>query len=56
MANFQVFKKFTKTEAKILIEELEQWFKDNPKRRVCNTDLFKVKKGKIKETVLRHTR
>jgi len=56
MASFLVFKKFTKTEAKILIEELEQWFKDHPKRKVCNTDLFKVKRNKIKETVYKHTK
>ena len=56
MANFLIFRKFTKAEAKILIEDLEQWFKDNPKKRVCHTDLFDVKKGKIKETVLRHTK
>jgi hypothetical protein len=29
-----------KKDAKDLIPKIEQWFKDNPKRRVCRTELW----------------
>lgn len=51
---FRIFKKLTKEEAEDNIKNLDIWFKNNPRRRVCRTDLFKVRKGHIREDVTKH--
>ncbi len=52
MSRFIVFRKLTGTEAEECIAGLEKWFANNPRRQVCNTDLFKVYRGKVRETVM----
>jgi hypothetical protein len=57
MAGFIFFKKFTPEEAKDIIVDISQWFRDNPKRRMCQTDLgFKVRRGHITEDVMARTK
>ena len=49
-----VYKKFTAEQAKGIVAKLNKWFRDNPKRRVCYTELFKFRRGHIIEDVLFH--
>ena len=37
------------------MELIEKFFLYNPKKQVCITDLFKVRRGRIVEDVLKHT-
>ena len=55
MAGLIIYKKFTLEEAEKYISQIEKWFKDNPKRKVCQTDLFKVYKGHVREEILKRT-
>ena len=55
MARFIVSKKLTIQEAVYAIIGLEKWFKENPKRRVCRTETFVVKRGMVGTEVLKHT-
>ena len=50
-----IFPKLTKKEAEKNIKDLEEWFRNNPRRKVCHTDLFKVRRSHIREDVLSHT-
>ena len=50
-----IFKKLSLTEAKRGIKQIEQWFQDNPKRRICRTDTFEVRRGRVIEDILEHT-
>ncbi|MEK6879799.1 MAG: hypothetical protein AABY22_09345 [Nanoarchaeota archaeon] len=52
--SFILFNKFNKKDAKKLLTDMEEWFKNNPKRRVCYTDLFKIRRNHIKEDILKH--
>lgn len=49
-----VYRKLTKQEAEDNIAAIEQWFKDNPKRNICRTDLFKVRRNHVREDVMEH--
>jgi len=51
-----VFKKFKLEEAIENMKLIEKWFRDNPKRKICKTNLFKIKKGYIVEEILKHTK
>ena len=55
MSSFLIFKKLTQQEAEETISQLEKWFKENPKRKICRTDLFKVRKNHVREDVMEHT-
>jgi hypothetical protein len=55
MVGFIVFKKLTKKEADENISGINQFFKDNPSRKICRTDLFKVRRGHVEEDVYSHT-
>ncbi len=52
---FVIRRKLTPEEAEETVKLLEQWFKDNPSRRVCRTDWFRVRKGHINEDVEAHS-
>ncbi len=55
MAGFIVYKKFTLKQAERCIAQLEKWFENNPKRKVCRTDLFEVRRDHVREEILKHT-
>lgn len=49
-----LMRKLTQEEAQENISQIEAWFKVNPKRRVCRSDLFKVRRGHVSEDVMKH--
>ena len=55
MVGFLVAKRLSAEEAKRVIEGIEEWFKDNPRRRICRTPVFKVRRGHVVEDVLIHS-
>jgi hypothetical protein len=55
MAGILVFKKLTAEEAIVAMGDIEKWFRNNPRRRVCNSDLFKIRRGYLVEDVLKHS-
>lgn len=55
MAGFIIFRKFSHEEARENIDAIEKWFTANPRRRICLTDLFKVRRGHVREDILKHT-
>lgn len=56
MSGFVIFKKLSIEEAVDSIKKIEQWFKDNPTRKVCRTDLFKIRRGFVGTDVLERTK
>ena len=52
---FIISRKLTIIEARKAILALAEWFRQNPKRRICRTEDFVVRKGHIAEDVLKHT-
>lgn len=55
MSGFVVFKKLSLQKTIENMLGIEKWFSENPKRRVCNTDLFKVRRGFIVRDILKHS-
>lgn len=55
MSTLVVFKKLSIKEALEYIPKIEQWFKDNPTRKICKTDLFQVRRGFVGTDILNHT-
>ncbi len=55
MAGFIIFKKLTLIEALDSIIQIQQFFRENPRRKICRTDLFKVRRNHIIEDILKHT-
>ena len=55
MARFIVSKKLTLCDAIKYIPQIEKWFKDNPKRKICQTEIFKVRRGFVGTDILNHT-
>lgn len=49
------FNKLDKKAAQNAYNGLKKWFKDNPKRKVCRTDLFVVRKASLKEDILKNS-
>ena len=52
MTGFVIYTKPSKTTLRKLVKEINKWFEDNPRRRVCNTDLLehtKIRKGRVLE-------
>lgn len=48
-------KKLTKQVAEQNIEGIEAWFKANPRKQVCRTDIFgKIRRGQVREEILKH--
>ena len=54
MARFIVTKKLTIKEALDSIVGIEKWFADNPTRKICQTDVFKVRRGFSATDILKH--
>lgn len=53
---FVVRGKLTKEQAEKDIKGIEQWFKGNPRRRVCRTDYYiNVRRNHIREDILKIT-
>ena len=56
MASIVVYGKISKEEilksAEETIQDVQKWFEDNPKRRVCNIELWYGKRGKIKRKTI----
>jgi hypothetical protein len=50
-----VTEKLTVKEAFESIPKIEEWFKQNPTRKVCQTDYFKVRRGFVGTDILKHT-
>jgi len=40
---------FTREDAEDLIERATKWFKENPRRRVCRTELSSIRRNHIRE-------
>lgn len=55
MSSFIVFPKLTVKEALENIPAIEKWFKENPTRKVCQTENFKVRRGFTGTDVLKHS-
>lgn len=55
MARFIVTPKLTIREAIEAMKGIEEWFKKNPTRKMCQTDNFKVRRGFTATDILRHT-
>ena len=50
-----IFKKLSQKNAQKAIIGINKFFEDNPKRRICRTNLFfKVRRGHVAEDVLKH--
>ncbi len=49
-----LYRKLTQEEAQVNISQIEAWFKLNPKRRVCRTELWKVRRGHVNEDIMKH--
>lgn len=47
--------KLQPAEALLTAGDIEKWFKANPKRRVCRTDRFVVKRGEVALEIIKHT-
>jgi hypothetical protein len=50
-----ITRKLTKGEAEKNILLITEWFKQHPRRKVCRTDLWKVRKQHVREDILKHT-
>lgn len=48
-----VYTPLSQREATKTYKAIKQWFVDNPKRKVCQTDLLKVRKAHLKEDFLK---
>ena len=55
MSTFIVSKKLGLKQALEVIPDIEEWFKKNPKRKFCQTETFRVRKGFVGTDVLEHT-
>ena len=55
MGRIIITRKLTMKEALESIPQIESWFKKNPKRKVCRTDTFKVRRGFAGTDILKHT-
>lgn len=49
-----VYMLLTQKEAVESFKNLKKWFKNNSKRRVCNTDRGKVRRNHLKEDFLKY--
>ena len=55
MSGFIVFRKLTVYDAIDTMIGIEKFFRENPSRKVCRTDLFEIRRGHIVEDILKHT-
>jgi hypothetical protein len=51
---FIVFKKLAQDNAQNTYDMFKEFFKNNPRRKKCNTNLFSVRRGHVKEDLLEH--
>lgn len=56
MAGFIIFSKLELHEALKNMTDIEAWFEAHPTRRVCQTDLFKVRRGHVVRDILKHVK
>lgn len=47
-------RKFTQDEVERMIEQIEQWFAAHPRRQLCRTEFFTVRRNHTREDVLAH--
>lgn len=50
-----LYRKLTQIEAEQAIRDIEKWFAEHPKRQVVYTEVFRVRRGHIKEDILAHS-
>ena len=50
-----IFRKLDRTTANKLINMANKFFKENPKRKICRTDLFDIRRGHVTEDINRHS-
>ena len=55
MSGIIVSQKLTMSESLDAIPRAEEWFKKNPKRKICRIDNFKVRRGFTGTDILKHT-
>lgn len=55
MAGFIISRKLNVLEALEVMERMEIWFRDNPRRKICQTEIWKVRRGHLVEDILKHT-
>jgi len=48
--------KASQVHKQIAMKQAEKWFRENPKRKICKTDLFEIRKGFIVEDILKYTK
>ncbi len=50
-----VRRRLTQQDGEDLISRIEEWFKENPRRRVCRTEYFNVRRKHVIEDIMEHT-
>lgn len=52
MSTFIMYSRLNQKQATKAYKDLTAWFTKNPRRRVCNTEFGKIRKGRLKEDLL----
>ena len=55
MSMFVIYDRLSQLEANVSYQGITKWFKNNPRRKVCKTDYFNVRRGHVKEDLLKHS-
>ena len=53
MTMFVVYQKLSQKEAREVFTQLKEWFANNRRRKVCNTEFGKVRRSHMAEDFLR---
>jgi hypothetical protein len=54
--SFAVYEKLSADEARTIISAVSKWFVSNPRRRVCRTSWFNIKRCHVEEEVMKQTK
>ena len=49
-----VYKRFNQKDAQQNYDGIRKWFEQNPRRKVCRTDVGEIRRSRIKEDLLEH--
>ena len=55
MATFIIYPLWTKKRAQFCYDGITQWFIDNPDRDDCNTESCTIRRGHVKEDILKNS-
>lgn len=51
MATIVIRRRWNDEQITAAVEQVEQWFKDHPKRRVCRTQYHRCRRGHVREDI-----